>query len=171
MKKYLFWSLCLLVFIMTTGCGGGGGQTNHDKTEWCERIGSDGKLQYICVSDNYHVVNGQKIALAYNFMYWPDAPGDHLVYTAGFTFVDESGAGVKPIFDVNANKHVIVTWNNGTSQTPISSASVTALQVYSGYDFQRTLNNQKKFSVNVILSTGQVFTYKFDISQMGPLNI
>ena len=150
------------------------GQTNHDKTKWNRTTDSDGSQQYICISDNYHVVNGQKIALAYNFMYWPDSPVAEYVYSAGFTFVDESGAGVKPTFDINANeKKVRVTWNNGNVSTLPTSAKATSLYMGGsfGYDFQKMLNNQKKFSINVILSTGQSLTYNFDISQMGPLNI
>lgn len=181
--KILKHILCICFSMLLFSCGSNGndntGTVDQDKTKWFRT--DDGNMEIVsCYSDNYYKINGRKIALCYTFLYWASSPYEVNKFVCGFSFIDttnETGEGQnKPSFSTQqgANNKLVLMWENGQSSTlTMDKVEPSQLLMFNPWaeKFQRILNENKKFSVNVTLADGQTLNFKIDISQRGSLNI
>ena len=151
------------------------GKTEYDKSQWI--FDGSGETQtYAMVSDNYYVIDGRKIALLYLFGFTPNSPISDMKYSVGFSFFDitDDGASNLPIFDKVNNKELSIIWNNDVAgrlaMLRLEPTNIITTGPHS-YNFQKTLNNAKRFKVSVATTSGQSLQYDFDISQRDGLSI
>ncbi|WP_242385371.1 hypothetical protein [Phocaeicola sartorii] len=191
MKKYLYVFMSCMLAVLMVGCGGKTsnssskaatedshmGTTEQDKSKWIYQD-NNGMQSYGMLSENYYVIEGRKIALFYQFFYWPNSPYDEQKYSVCFTFIDQTngvdGAKIAPSFDTVNNKELSIIWNGGNGGAlTMSKLMPTNIVTFNplSYKFQTVLNQKKSFKVNVATASGQSLQYNFDMSQRGALNI
>lgn len=155
---------------------------NIDKNKWIygsETMPLGGVMETVgCYSENYFVIDGTNIALYYTFSAWPQAPQDMFTYTAAFSLapINNSGPEIVPTFDVEANKRLYIKWNNGSVEKLNvgilkNNTNNIILINPTSYQFQKELNEQKKFSIGITTSEGKTYTYHFDVTKLGNLDI
>lgn len=137
-------------------------------------------------SNNYYLVNGQKIALFYGVEYWPNSGVRQTTYLIGISLSNLTKA-LDPTYNGNMNireniprslasflktKQIRVKWlNNNTTETiAINMVKNDVLLIFNPYsvNFQKKFNRNKKLCITIEISTGEKLDFILDLTDPIP---
>lgn len=143
----------------------------------------DSMFIYTAYSDNYYVINGRKVALKYIY----GGVGTNFIQTS-FEFSDRTAESSKnkivPSPDWKKVKCNVI-WNDGSTCVFVISSNGKMLyagnelkkdekgnyMIPSTNEFQKKLNEQKKFTITVLVTNGKSYEYKFDVSKFESIDV
>lgn len=195
--KYLIIVLCLFLFLCSCNTNssksdksidaesslkeGSTGKVELDNSQWefSTQQSDIGEVHFAgCLSENYYVIDGRKIALSYTFVFLPMVQLPEYRHTCTFAFrdvTDSSFTEFLPSFNTNStNDFVTVVYSrNNSDNYPIGEIHDENIIICSpaALNLQKKLNQFKEMYVSVTTSNGRQLFYEFNINARGPLEI